>query len=205
MFVKRKSVNIILEHPVDFLKYSDEVILNSYSELFNISTNSKLVIKNLLNRKLWHRGMIVSEFNIENDELDRNYVNLEVDLHLKTEQQYLIDIKDKIINEVRKIDPSAKIEHRDIWIDVPKPPSDKEAKELKIKRSHTSNENPLPLLDVFPLADWIEAYKAFKLRSHIFCWKEHQKIIYSACKNVLLDTFNLKVLDFTSNLCKIDI
>ncbi|MCJ7449700.1 MAG: HD domain-containing protein [Bacteroidales bacterium] len=199
----KNAITIKLEHPVDFLKYTDDILVNSCSEEYSISGNSKAMIENIYSRNLWVRGMLVSGFNIEGEEIHSDYLRLEFDLHCDKNIQELKDLKEKIIKEIKLISPSTIIETRDIWIDVPKPPNADEALKLGLKKSHTSTELPLPLSDVFPISAWIDTYKARRWRSHIFCRKEHQQLVYKASKKVLSEIFKIEIQEYTSSFCKI--
>ena len=197
------AINIKIDHPIDFLKYTDEIILSSYSSSYNIPEHSKQIIKDLVNRNLWVRGIFVSDFNLEDGKCNPTYTSLEEDLHFPENVKELKDFKEKIISEVKSIDSSCPIESRDIWIDVPKAPNADEVNRVKIKKSHASIES-VSLTEVFPIAAWIDAYKAQKWRSHVFCKKEYQSIVYNACKKVMKDSFKMEIQTFTKNFCKID-
>jgi uncharacterized protein len=197
------SISIKLEHPVDFLKYTDDILINNYFGSQYISENSRNMMKSIVSRNLWVRGMLVSGFNIEGEEINSEYKNLERDLHFAENIKDLMDFKERIINEVKRISSETKIETRDIWIDVPKTPNADEANKFKIKKSHTSTEPPLSLSDVFPISAWIDTYKAKKWRSHIFCKKDHQELVYKASVKVLDEVYNIKIQEYTSDFCKI--
>jgi HD superfamily phosphohydrolase len=196
-------IKIKLSHPVDFLKYTDEVLLSSYSDLYNIPHHSKTIINELINRSLWVRGNFVSDFNLEKGSCHPSYTSLEEDLHVPENIKELKAFKEKIISEVKSIDRTCPIESRDIWIDVPKAPNADEVSRVKIKKSHSSSES-VPLIDVFPIAAWIDAYKAQKWKSHIFCKKGYQNIIYEASKKVFLDTYKMEIQPYTKSFCKIE-
>lgn len=196
------SISIKLNHPVDFLKYSDEVILSSYADSYNIPAHAKSIIADLLNRNLWVRSNFVSDFNLEDCKCNPNYTSLEEDLHFAENVKELKDFKREIINAAMSLDSSIHIELRDIWIDVPKPPNADEANRVKIKKNHKSEES-VSLVEVFPITAWIDAYKAQKWRSHIFCRKEHQSVIHEASTKVIYDSFKMKIQPYTKNFCKI--
>ncbi len=200
---KPGMINLILDHPVDFLKFTDEVLLSSYSDSYNIPAHAKEVIKDLINRNLWVRGIFVSDFNLEEGKCNSSYTCLEEDLHEPENIKDLKDFKEKIISQAKSDNVGCTLETRDIWIDVPKPPNANEVSRVKIKKSHASQES-VDLSDVFPIAAWIAAYKAQKWKSHIFCRKGFQNLVYEASKRVIYDSYKMDIQSYTKTFCKIE-
>jgi HD superfamily phosphohydrolase len=203
---KNNTFSIKLEHPTDFLYYTDETILNN---LFTSFQNKKIVkktINDLLYRNLWVRAQMLSNINTEEKNPDDRqrieFMGLEKDLHDPENVSDLKNIKNLIIKEANRIYNSNKISERDIWIDTPSSPSVKEAKEFIIKKKHNVEEG-ISFPEVFPLDHWVDAYKANKWRAHIFCKRDIQKTIFEASKKILEEKFGITISSFTEDFCKI--
>jgi len=197
------TIKITLNHPVDFLYYTDDIMLGSFSDSYNIPSHCRNIMKDLVNRNLWVRGIFISDFNLEKGMCNPDYTCLEKDLHLKVNIEELKSVKNKIVSEAKTIDPSCPIESRDIWIDVPKSPNSDEVSQVQIRKSHTLTDS-VSLTDVFPISAWIAAYKAQKWKSHIFCKKEYQRVVYEASRKLLAEKYEMEVQVYTRNICKIE-
>lgn len=195
-------ISIRLDHPVDFLKYTDEVILSSFIEQYDNSSEVKQFISSILQRRLWVRAQMISCFNTNLNILPIPFLQLERDIHLKENIDKLNDIKQKIIDRVKKLNPGNPIRRRDIWIDVPFPPSSDEPKQIKVKKRSNLNQ-VIQLSDVFPLEQWVDAYKTSKLRAHIFCARRFQSVVYTASSEILKEVYNIRPKPFTKDFCKI--
>jgi uncharacterized protein len=215
-FIKRLCFNIIespnpknkpsikLKHPVDFLYCTDEIILNSLYKYYGNSNESKLIIKSILDRNIWIRAQMIACFNTTLTKIPVQILQLERELFHQKNIDILNSLKDEIIKEIKKIDPKSTISRRDFWIDVPFPPSANEAKLIEIKKSRYVEEEPLSLVNIFPLEQWIDAYERSKLKGHIFCEKKYQKIIFKASSTVLQNRYGFKFKEFTSDFIKVE-
>ncbi len=195
---------IKLEHPIDFLQYTDETILNSLIDYYQNCDKSKKIIKDLLNRNLWIRAQMVSSFNIEEEDLNIEFKQIENDLYDESNIEELKRIKNMIIKKVKKFDPSVDINEEDIWIDTPPPPTvDQETENLAIKKNRKI-EQSIPLMDIVPLDHWITAYDINKWRAHIFCKRQFQELVYRASKDVLKSEYSITISKITEAFCKIN-
>jgi len=201
-FIKNNKTKITLKHPVDFLNYTDENIFNSFIQDYGNSDSVKETISLMINRRLWVRAMLISCFNIDVREMPTNLLQLERSLHNQQRIDRLNELKEKIIARVLLKNPNCTIRRRDIWIDVPFPPSAEEPKQIEVKIRSDLNET-IPLSEAFPLEQWIDAYKRTKLRVHIFCEKRFQLFVYKASKEVLEEEYAFKIYSYTNQFCKI--
>jgi len=194
---------IKLEHPTDYLYYTDENILNSSFSFYTNSPPVKKIIKSLINRNLWVRAQLISCFNTDMEQLPTDILQLERDLHRDVNIKKLKLIKEKIIKHILDIEPESDISIHDIWIDIPYPPSADEAKQIEVKKKIHLNES-IQLSNIFPLEQWIDAYKRSKLKGHVFCDKKYQKRVYEASCAVFKDIFEYTTQDFTKDFIKIE-
>lgn len=111
-------------------------------------------------------------------------------------------IKKKIIDKVMTFNSVSDITIDDIWIDIPFPPSADEAKLIEVKKKRTINDS-IQLSNIFPLEQWVDAYKRSKLRGHIFCEKKYQKEVYEASRIVLKELFGYTTKTFTKDFIKV--
>jgi uncharacterized protein len=194
---------ISLKHPTDFLSYTDENILNSMFIDPSVNHGIKDTIDSLLNRKLWIRGQLISCFNTSLNELPTKITMLERDLHLDDNITRLKAIKEKIVKQISIDSPGLEVDAHDIWIDVPFAPSSSEAKQIVVKKN-LKLEDTIELSEIFPLDQWVEAYKSSKLKGHVFCDRKIQGPVYKATKKVFQDEFGFTTLDYTKDFIKVE-
>lgn len=199
--VGKKTIE--LEHPTDFLYYTDENILNSSYDHYNNSIESKEIIKSLLDRNLWVRAQMISCFNTDLTNIPIEILQLERDLHHPKNIAKLQYLKDKIIDTIKLKDPSSDISSQDIWIDIPFPPTADEPKQIKIKKSREINDL-IELADIFPLEQWIDAYERSKLKGHVFCNLKYQKVVFNASREVFKVLYKVNIKDFTQDFLKVE-
>jgi HD superfamily phosphohydrolase len=148
----------------DFLSVTDMDILSLTGKPDEIAP----LIRNLLNRALLKRALVISKSTIKTStsarkskkeaEAKMKYNKL---LDLSKDPAQIRKLRELIANEV-----GGKITVYDIWIDLPEPPSFREAKQALIKTA----ENERETLDrIFPVSKWLETYAENKWKGHVFC------------------------------------
>lgn len=201
--IKNSTNTIKLDHPTDYLYYTDEVILNSQNYNYTRSSTIQDTMNSLLNRNLWVRAQLISCFNTTLDQIPTDILQLERDLHLQANIEKLVDLKHKIVEKAIQINPTSKLTINDFWIDIPFAPSADEAKHIQVKKKNNINDS-IQLSDIFPLEQWVDAYKRSKLKGHIFCYKVFQKEVYNASCLALKEAFGYRTKGFTKNFIKVE-
>jgi uncharacterized protein len=197
-----KQSVVSLSHPVDFLKYTDEIILTNNFELFNYSSNVNKYLKALIYRQLWIRAQIVSTLNIEEDFISDKILRLEVDLSKKPSASELVRLKTDILSKVKLMDPDSNIRIEDFWVDMPSIPSYSEIIGLSIKMGF-NDESSILFPNFYKFSDWLDSVIHAKIKMHIFCDSEYQAVIYNASSHVLKEKYNVTIKPFTKNLIKL--
>ena len=70
-----------------------------------------------------------------------------------------------------------------VWLDVPKTPRFEDVEELVVR--DTPNVSGVPLLDVFPIGEWTEAYAHYRYRVRIFAFSEYCAKVELAAKRAM--------------------
>jgi uncharacterized protein len=70
-----------------------------------------------------------------------------------------------------------------VWFDVPKPPTIDEIKEIVV--GSAKGAGSLPLIKLFPVGEWTEAYTHFRYQVRIFAFSEYWDAAASAARKAL--------------------
>jgi HD superfamily phosphohydrolase len=176
----------------DFLYITDDDIY-SLAKRSDIGTASRLA-KNLLNRNLPKRGLVISGRTI----LD-NRENLQIMMSLDRKQIQLL--RDAIVEEAKKKNP--KISVNDVWVDFPRVPKFKEGALWPIKE-FADSDSFIRLRDVFPVDDWTKAFSENKWAGYVFTWPEFTNDVNEASQHVISEVFGITFNPFARSLCKIE-
>ena len=163
------------DNPLDFLESTDDIFL-SYKD------KPKLIqepIKNLLNRALLKKALVISHDVLKGDKftIDAQYKNLIKWQGNLKKMKYLRKLIADEIDEVTEYD---------IWVDLPDPPSIREASQCIIK---VGEENYDTLDKFFPQSGWLTTYQEHKWRGYIFCppKKTIREEVHKVSRRILLD------------------
>ncbi len=195
---KLKINNLSLDKVTDFLSLTDFDLLNPVGKTGNL----ELMTKNLYNRSLLKRALVISWYTIKPD----NCATDKVASQKAAYRRLLSAGKDsKIVREIReKIAEKIgwKCSVYDLWLDLPQHPSFREAKQVLVKITDTQRD----ILDeILKVSHWLETYAENKGKGHVFCPPntELRKEVNIAAKAVLKDYFNIEFNDFATSYAKI--
>jgi len=174
---------------IDFLSVTDSDILSLQGK------PSELVpmVKNILNRSMLKRALVISKSTIKipttvskrkkKVEAKIKYKKL---LELAKDPVQMRNIRELIANEV-----GGEITVYDVWVDLPEPPSFREAKQALIK---TGKDKPERLDRIFPISKWLETYAENKWKGHIFCppLSKIRKKVDAAARKVMKDELGIE-------------
>lgn len=175
----------------DFLYITDDDIYGM-AKMPDIGKASNLA-RNLLNRNLPKRGLIISGRTI-----DSNRQNLQQIMSLNNEQITLL--REAIAEEANKQNPA--ITAKDVWVDLPKIPKFKEGSLWPIKTFANGNSY-IKLRDVFPVDDWTKAFSENKWQGYVFTWAEFTDEVNQAAQSVIESAFDIQFNSYARSICKI--
>lgn len=176
---KNKSCKFI--NPIDFITLTD---IDFFAE--GSRTKEKLLhdlIHNILYRRILKRALVISKRTIEGDL--NQILSTRVNRHQK--EQELREVARQITELAGN--PCTPYE---VWIDIPKAPSFKEAATTYVRtKKNNPNEDLQRLEEFFPLKQWEENYEIHKLKGHIFCPEHCLDKITKAAKEVFREKYNI--------------
>lgn len=191
----KKNSKLILNHPLDFLKYVDSDFINFSttidSDCFQNMNPAKKIHQCLCRRDLMKRALIISQIfikNFDNDQTKIGYRQLLQDCRGNNST-----LKEKILTETNRIIKkngikTDKVSIDEIILDAPKPPSMEESLSTMVPIDSDINElQDIEIGEVIPIKQWAEGYNAVKFRGHIFCHSNIQKQVNIASRKVLTD------------------
>lgn len=183
---------IKIEHPLDFLRYTDYDILSSNlegpSERFN-SIRKRIILRDLPKRCLviskdWVNGL-KTDIDVKNnwDRLKEDLRGLPNDVE-KIREEIIKIIKDKIKDKEK----SQQISLNDLFVVFPKvPPIDEPAHAPVVDISGKLH----PMDDFFDLEGWQTTYDLKKLRGYFYASDQIVEIASEAVESYLLDKYKL--------------
>ena len=183
----------------DFLSVTDSDILSVQGK------PSELVpmVKNILNRSILKRALVISKSTIKipttvskgkkDVEAKVKYKKL---LELAKDPVQMRNIRELIVNEV-----GGEITVYDVWVDLPEPPSFREAKQALIK---TGRDKPERLDRIFPISKWLETYAENKWKGHVFCppLSKIRKKVDDASRKVMKDVLGIEFNEDATRFAK---
>lgn len=190
----KTNSKLILNHPLDFLKYVDSDFINFStiidSDCYQKSNPAKKIHQCLCKRDLMKRALIISQIFIKN--FDDHQTKIGYRQLLQDCRKNNLALKEKIVIETNKIikndgTKTDKISIDEIILDAPKPPSMEESLSTMVPIDSDINEpQDIEIGDVIPIKQWAEGYNAVKFRGHIFCHPNIQKQVNRASRKVLI-------------------
>lgn len=179
------------DNPVDFLEITDDFLL-SYNDKPSVI---QPLIKNLRNRVLLKRALVIC-----GDFLDP--VNPST---IKSYGDFLSGMEEPDnVRELRRLisDQIDGLTEYDVWVDIPKTPSLREASQcsIQIKDGHYKT-----LDELFPTSGWLNTYLEHKMRGYVFCppFKIKRKQVHLITRKILKDYFDIELTEDCYHQCKI--
>ena len=189
---KKKVGGVLLESPADFLKITDDRLLTP--ELAE-DPDIKGIIQNIRERRLWKKALVIARNTVPEEMHDEagespyplfsGVATLAGNDKIKIQKRR--EIADLIWEKAGK--PCKKHE---IWLDVPKPPSMDESKQMWIDAP--GQDDPKILNDFIPVQQWVELYGTHQCRAHVFCPPEVGEVVGTAAEKVFDELYHLKFL-----------
>ena len=164
-----------MDKAVDFLRLTDNDLFNQRDYTDNVLSG---MIRNLTQRKLFKRACVVCRETIDN--YDDCVPELLERINQSPEEHFSIRtrIYDNLPNCLKE-----KYTVHDIWVDLPNPPSLREAAQTFI----VGEREPTAMNMLFPIDGWLKAYADKQLRGHIFGPPEIQNQLNKAATTILED------------------
>ncbi|BBO75777.1 hypothetical protein DSCW_31940 [Desulfosarcina widdelii] len=160
-----KNDRIDIEHPTDFLKYTDYDLFSSC----NVGTTDRYnkIRDKIKNRDLPKRCLVLNKESVVNLTTDysvkKNWRRLLEDLRGLPSTRY--ELRKKIVAEMRSIDGCENFSIDDIYFSFPKAPSFDEAVHGPVM---TFSGKIAPMGDFFDLEGWKTTYDLKKLKGYFF-------------------------------------
>lgn len=159
-------------------------------DLFSLHTASKDValkqmLDNILHRRLLKRALIISRTTVTNDCLE-HFVSTPANRKEKVNE----------LRELAKIihtESKANCHESEIWIDIPKPPTFKDATMIQIRTCKGHDSKQYKTIDKFyPYKQFEELYKIHKLNFHVFAPEKCISTVIDASKKIFKERFNME-------------
>jgi len=145
-----------MRHVADFLRITD-------SDLFNLADIRdpvlKRMVRNIRDRHLFKRASVICRDTVKN--YDSCVPELLERINQSPEEHFRIRslVYDRLPKPVR-----SKYTIHEVWVDIPDPPSLREAVQTFI----VGERKPIELNKIFPMDGWLKAYADKQLRGHVF-------------------------------------
>jgi HD superfamily phosphohydrolase len=193
-----KINNLSLNKVSDFLSLTDFDLLTPLGKTGDLER----MTLNIYNRNLLKRALVISWYTIkpDNDQTDKEasqkaaYRRL---LSIGKNPEFVRKIREMIAEQI-----GWKCSVYDIWLDLPQPPTFREAKQVLVKITDDQCER---LDSILKVSHWLETYAENKGKGHVFCPPdpELRRDVNKAAKNVLKELLNIEFNDFATNYAKI--
>jgi len=127
---------------------------------------------------------------------------IDPDKKITTIRQLEIAIGSELLRQSSNLatDPEEALWKAGVWVDAPKSPEFEDIEELIMHRPHSGVTIPLPR--VFPIGEWLDAYKSFRYRVRIFCFSEYRELVQRAARRAMETELNLVSNEFYQNILR---
>lgn len=180
-----------LRTPIDFLRLTDDRLL--IPELAD-DPKVKRLIQDIRERRLWKKALVIARNTVPpsmHSEAGRNPKPLFAGIaKLAGDEPEKIKLRREIASAIWET-AKRPCEPHEVWLDVPKQPSMREAKEMWIA---APGEAPRILDEFIPVQQWVELYGHNQVKSHVFCPPQHTAVIAAAAKTVFHERLGLEFL-----------
>jgi HD superfamily phosphohydrolase len=175
-----------IDSPVDFLYMVD---YNLFS-MMNETDDPKLreLIRNIQNRRLLKRALLINHNTVETGDLLQL---LSTDVNRAEQEEFLRSIANKIYSHAHvDCDPS------EVWIDIPKAPSFKEASMPFIRTNQDKTKTEFsPVSNYYPYSQFSDLYKIHKLNCHVFAPENYVVEISKSAREVFKSELDIEFND----------
>ena len=185
---ERFGESIAFDSPTDFLRFRDYDLLN---EFLHDDPFLKSIIQDLRNRRLMRKALVLSSNTVA-----ENFEQITRILGHEYREQIIAGLAQQIQHDV----PSEfQLSLYDIVLDLP-PTTPLNEATLSVVRQPDGSF--IPLNQLFPSDNWLDAYVAKKWRGHVFYRgsAEAQKAVGEAAKRVLEEELGIKLHDLALGL-----
>jgi HD superfamily phosphohydrolase len=184
-----ENERIKIDHPTDFLRYTDYDLFSSFNE--GTTERFNRIRDKINNRDLPKRCLVLNKesvINLSSDyQVKRNWRSLLEDLRgLPTRR---IAIREQIVNEIKKEPGCDGFSIDDIYFNFPKAPSFDEAVHGPVK---TFNGNIAAMSDFFDLEGWKTTYDLKKLKGYFFVTEKYKEVASRVIEKYLEVKYNLR-------------
>ncbi len=194
-----------LQSAVDFLWLTDE----TFFAIPYITSDRFLhkLIHDIRYRRLFQRALVISKESIEEDSLPgyRDIRRLSRK-HDAARSQECRQIAWDIWERAGKPGGSPHGKHL-VWLDLPYPPSGKEADFTFVRRPCFGSPDGYDLhklSESFPASKWADMYWQNKWRGHVYCPREMAQAISDAAREIIQERFGVALNDLSQSLCHLD-
>jgi hypothetical protein len=191
----------VLNCPVDFLRLTDDRLL--IADLAKDSDIRK-IIHDIRSRRLWKKALVIARNtvpeNMHNDAGGSPKALFAGVAFLAGNAPAKIAARRQIADEIWKA-AKEPCEQHEVWLDVPKPPSMDESKEMWIEaKGHAA---PEILNNFIPVQQWVELYGTHQCRAHVFCPPAVGRQIGEAAEAVFKEKYGLEFLPQARVYCDV--
>ena len=217
----KKSRIPSLDHPVCFLNLSDRSLLpDNWPPGIMGDKISGEILDMLIRRELYKRALVISRLFIPDIDINMQAKNgFERLLACATNPVEHAKLRELIYNEARNMVKLSNLPREDkkellkkfkiyhLLIDIPRSPTVEETHGVMVPVSSGTRcaETFVPLIDIFPIEKWVDAYNAIKWRGHIFTIEEAIPFVNKAALKVLYaPPYYLNFTNQATEACKIE-
>ena len=216
------KVSLWLGHPSAFLRVSDRTLLPLQWPLEIRIAGAKTtgeILTMLAKRELYKRALIISRlFIVDIDEKEEVRKGFEELLKCGEDTTAGDSLRHHVFERARQLMGARThksqtdslrrtFDTHHVFLDVPKAPTIEETVGVMVPVTHNrhgAEDTFVPLLDVFPIEKWVDAYNAIKWRGHIFCLDEAVPYVNFAARQVLAGSpYYLRFTPPATTLCKV--
>lgn len=175
---------------IDFLSIADDDILSTHGKHSDLSP----ILRNISNRKTLKRALVISKKTIAGEDVDMSYERL---VRLSEKPEMIKHLRKLIVSEMK-----TKCSAYDVWVDLPRPPSLREASQCKVRITDDDYET---LDKIFPIDRWLKTYAENKWQGYVFCpsKKETREDVSKATEKVFEHVFGITFKPTAKTLAKI--
>jgi len=182
-----------LRSPVDFLYLTDTDVLAHG----NHPAKVQRAISRVRRRQLPKRALVVSA---ETAEPGDPIAYLEFIERMK-EPGEQDAVKERVLEAARAQGVECEDPEMGIWVDLPKNVSFSEPSQTYILRE---NGQVIQLDELFSIENWLDAYKHFFWRGHVFAPAAVRREVGKAARRVLKEEYGVELSELAETLCKHD-
>ncbi len=187
-----------LDCPSEYLLITDdEVLIPSLCDNELVGS----LIKDVRSRNIWKRALVISRQTVPEKHYDAEDGDGAFHKLISLGETTKENIERKI-EIAKKIAAASGCNEHEVWLDIPKPPSAGEAKNMWIKVP--GSDEPLTLGEVMPIQQWVDIYANTRYAAHVFCPKDRREEVNKHAHNILTAEFGLTFLEAATSYAKLD-